>query len=238
MSKISGVLLDFDGVLSSIIVRLGWPFFHTLKIVKPKISKKEILYLLNEIINICLHIEQRNIMLVPKIMLKIAKKMGLHSFQLIRFIIFLWILIRKNSLNIHPEEKADDVLNFLIKNYKTALITHAEKKVIESAIKKFKYLKNIDLILTQNDLKHTKPNPEGLIKALTYLKLDPKKAIYIGDLPHDIEAGKRAGTLTCAVINFKEAALKKRELLEQFKPDFIINHIRDLPSLLLSIEKN
>lgn len=236
MAHISGVLLDFDGVLSSIVVRLGWPFYHALRKIKPKITKEEILYSFAQIAKLYEKEEKRTIFYVPKIIFKIAISLRMNYFQMFRFMVYLGILIRKNNNNISPEFKADDVLKDLTSKYKTAIITHAEREVINEAHKKFQYLKNIDLIISQQDLKYTKPHPEGLNKAMKNLGLNPKETIFVGDLPHDIQAGKRAGTMTVAVINFKGIEREKKMVLKRFKPDFIINHISELPSLISTIE--
>ena len=131
MSKISGVLLDFDGVLSSIVVRLGWPFYHALKKVKPNARKMEILYSLNEIMNMYLQEENRNLFYVPKMVIKISRNLQLNYFQMFRFVVYLLILIKKNNNNIFPEDQADDVLRFVTNKYKTAIVTHAEREVIQ-----------------------------------------------------------------------------------------------------------
>lgn len=235
---ISGILFDFDGVLSSIIVRLGWPYYHALKKVKPSIKKEEILFSLNETIKMYLKGHKRTPFYVLNMVYKISKTLQLNLKQTFKFIVYLLILIKKNNNNVTPEEGADRVLHYVTKHYKTGLVTHAEREVIQQAQKKFKYLKNIDVLITQQDLQFAKPHPDGLFKAMKALHLNPKETIFVGDLPHDIEAGKNAGTMTCAVVNFKGAEKGKRFLLNQFKPDFIINHIKELPKLLMNIEKS
>lgn len=44
----------------------------------------------------------------------------------------------------------------------------------------------------------SKPSPEGLLLGCRNLQCRPEDAIYVGDHPRDIEAGKRAGMLTIA----------------------------------------
>ena len=236
MSKISGVLLDFDGVLSSIIVRLGWPFYHALKKVKPKTKREEILLSLNEIMKMLLKVEKRGPLYVPKIIYKISQLLNMNIFQILRFIVSMGVLVRKNNNNVSPEYRADEVLKIVTSQYKTGIITHAEKEVIQEAHKKFKYLKDVGIIITQQDLKFTKPHPEGLTKAMKFLGLNPKETLFVGDLPHDIQAGKRAGTLTVAVVNFKGAEKGKRAVLKKYNPDYIIDHVSELPELINSIE--
>ena len=180
--------------------------------------------------------QKKGLFYVPMVILKIARLLDLNFFQMLRFIIHLGILIKKNNNNVQPEEKADEVLRYATKYYKTAIITHAEREVINHAHSKFKFLKDIDIIITQQDLKYTKPHPEGLKKAIKQLGLKPDETIYVGDLPHDIQAGKRAGIKTVAVINFEGAEEGKREILQQFQPDYIINHVSELPLLIETLE--
>ncbi len=236
MAIIKGVLLDFDGVLSSLVARIGWPFYHALKKVRPSITKREILLALENVIHLYLKSEKKGLFYVPKIIFKISTLLNLKKRHILPFIMNFLILFKKNYGRIFPEEHADKVLGFVTKNYQTAIVTHAEKAVIERAYQEFSHLKDIDLIISRNDLKYTKPNPFGLNLAIKALNLQPRETLYVGDLPHDIEAGKRAGTLTCAVINFNAAKKEKKQLLEQFQPDFLIDHIGQLPQLLKKMQ--
>jgi phosphoglycolate phosphatase-like HAD superfamily hydrolase len=237
MSQIKGVLLDFDGVLSSLIVRLGWPFYHAYKKVRPNATKEEVLQSIARMLKMILAVEKRGIFYLVRIIIKIGQILPMSVFHQLKFIINMLVLLRKNLTNISPEEKADDVLQFVTSRYKTAIITHAEREVIEKAYSQFTYLKDIDLILAQQDVEFMKPHPGGLQKAMKELGLAPHETIYVGDLPQDIKAGKRAGTRTIAVVNFKDAQKDKRLMLQKFKPDYIIDHIKDLPALLAEIDK-
>ncbi|MHA1631176.1 MAG: HAD family hydrolase [Candidatus Heimdallarchaeota archaeon] len=236
MTRIKGIFLDFDGVLSSLIARIGWPFYHALKKVQPSITKREILTVLERVIQLYLRSEKKGLFYVPKIIFKISVLLNLKKRHILPFTVNFLILFKKNHNRIFPEEHADKVLAFITKNYQTAIVTHAEKAVIKRAQQEFSHLKDIDLIVARNDLKYTKPNPFGLNLAIKTLNLQPRETLYVGDLPHDIEAGKRAGTLTCAVVNFNAAKKEKKQLLKQFQPDFLIDHISQLPQLLKKMQ--
>lgn len=54
-------------------------------------------------------------------------------------------------------------------------------------------------IVSGDDAGRPKPDPAGLLLALERLGGTPGEAVFVGDAPSDIEAGRRAGTLTCAV---------------------------------------
>ncbi len=55
------------------------------------------------------------------------------------------------------------------------------------------------VLVAGDDIKQSKPDPEGLLKACEALKIKPENAIYIGDLPLDIEAAN-ACNMDCALI--------------------------------------
>lgn len=54
-------------------------------------------------------------------------------------------------------------------------------------------------IVTCDDVKDTKPNPEGLLKVLKDLGVKPDEAIMVGDLDVDIIAGVKAGVAPVGV---------------------------------------
>lgn len=50
-----------------------------------------------------------------------------------------------------------------------------------------------EVIVTGDDARFPKPHPDGLLKALTHLKLKPEHALYVGDAEEDYEMSKAAG---------------------------------------------
>lgn len=55
-----------------------------------------------------------------------------------------------------------------------------------------------DSVVCPEDITHRKPHPESLYRNCHDLDCAPHEAIYIGDHPRDIEAGRRAGMYTIA----------------------------------------
>jgi HAD superfamily hydrolase (TIGR01509 family) len=49
------------------------------------------------------------------------------------------------------------------------------------------------VVIGLDDVASPKPDPEGLRRALDHLGARPQRAVFIGDSPLDIEAGRRAG---------------------------------------------
>ncbi|MBM3322270.1 HAD-IA family hydrolase [candidate division WOR-3 bacterium] len=80
----------------------------------------------------------------------------------------------------------------------------------------------------QDGRKH-KPDPEPIVTALRRIGVSRRDALMVGDTELDIEAGRAAGTATCAVTyGYRPAAL-----LRQQRPDFMLADVRDLVAVVL-----
>lgn len=58
---------------------------------------------------------------------------------------------------------------------------------------------NIDIIITEEDVTNSKPNPEGYLKASERLGVDPSHAVVFEDSLAGIEAGRRTGAVVVGV---------------------------------------
>jgi len=109
-----------------------------------------------------------------------------------------------------------------------AIVSTKFRYRIEAILAKAGLTHVVDLIVGSEDVKAHKPNPEGLLYALTRLELAPWEALYVGDHPLDAEAATRAGTAFVAVrTGFSDPATwSTRSRL------VIINDVSRLPELL------
>ncbi len=83
-------------------------------------------------------------------------------------------------------------------------------------------------VIALDHVNKAKPDPEPIFKALEQLNSKPEEAIMVGDNYHDILAGKNAGTKTAGVA----WSLKGRDFLEKFEPDFMLETMADLLTIL------
>jgi phosphoglycolate phosphatase len=81
-----------------------------------------------------------------------------------------------------------------------------------------------DIVLGGDSALHKKPDPALLRQALARFELPAERALMIGDGDTDIEAGKRAGVLTCAVTY----GLGQKDDLMAANPDFVIHHLSEI----------
>lgn len=80
------------------------------------------------------------------------------------------------------------------------------------------------IILGGDSLPLMKPDPGPILHILDKLNASNEKTAIVGDGTTDIEAGKAANILTCAVTY----GLKEKEVLLKMEPDFMIDDIVEL----------
>jgi pyrophosphatase PpaX len=85
-----------------------------------------------------------------------------------------------------------------------------------------------DVIVTIDDVEHVKPHPEPLEKALRLLDANPATTLMVGDNHHDVSGGKNAGTKTAGVA----WTIKGRDYLAAYKPDYMLEKMSDLLTIL------
>jgi HAD superfamily hydrolase (TIGR01509 family) len=107
---------------------------------------------------------------------------------------------------------------------RTAIATGNKKFVMELWLKELSFLRLFDMIITPEDVKHGKPHPDMLLKALTFFGINRKEMIYVGDAKDDMEMGKAAGVTTVAVLT---GAMNRKEAEEE-RADIILEKITDL----------
>jgi pyrophosphatase PpaX len=90
-------------------------------------------------------------------------------------------------------------------------------------------LEHVAVIVTPEDVEHPKPHPEPVLQAVARLDQQPGNTVFVGDSPHDIAAGRAAGTWTAAVLwgPFSRASLAAEQ------PNFLLESQADLLRLVL-----
>lgn len=111
---------------------------------------------------------------------------------------------------------------------KVGLLTTKGQDQAELILKHFGLYELFDGIMGRRPgIKH-KPSPEPLIKLCAEVETRIENTIMIGDSELDVECGKTAGSLTCAV----SYGYRNRKLLEDTKPDYLFDNISQIEYLL------
>ncbi len=126
-----------------------------------------------------------------------------------------------------------DIANSLKKlseKAKLALTTRRKvpNKVVIEQLKEFGLERYFQAVVTACDKFSPKPSPDALIECSRKLGVKTSECAVVGDSIVDLEAGRRAGAKTVAVLSgiFSCYELKKE------KPDLILASVRELPDFL------
>lgn len=85
------------------------------------------------------------------------------------------------------------LINLIKNEYQIALVTTASKKNLNDILDFFKIRNTFDFILTQEDVKHTKPDPEGFLVAMNRAGVSRKNTLIFEDSDTGIEAAEKSG---------------------------------------------
>ncbi|MFQ5866225.1 MAG: HAD family hydrolase [bacterium] len=112
---------------------------------------------------------------------------------------------------------------------KMAVISNKPENFSRSILKGLRVESYFDLVLGGDSLPFMKPSPEPVYKVLHDFAVKPERTVMVGDGVTDIEAGKQAKVLTCAV----SYGFRKKELLLTAKPDYLVDSIVELRKLFV-----
>jgi len=111
---------------------------------------------------------------------------------------------------------------------KLALVTSKNRLGVERGLAVCGFDGLFDALVTSDDLAASKPDPAPVRAALDLLGATADSTLFVGDSPHDIAAGRDAGTKTAACLwgPFERARLAAE------RPDYYLNSIQELPRLV------
>lgn len=86
-----------------------------------------------------------------------------------------------------------ETIKKLSKKYKIALATSSKLEEAENVLSHFKIKKYFDEIITVDDVKHGKPDPEIYLLAAKRLNVPVEECVVFEDAAHGVDAAKAAG---------------------------------------------
>ena len=116
------------------------------------------------------------------------------------------------------------------KGMKIAIASNRPTKYTHLILKALGLDKIFNKVLCADRLKFGKPNPLILNKITRQLGVPKEESLYIGDMAIDVEAGKRAGIETIAVVTGSSSAAE----LKKAKPTFLFKDLERLKKACLS----
>jgi len=117
-----------------------------------------------------------------------------------------------------------DVLDYFC-NKKRVVVSNKVHRLSVAVLRGLGIERQFDAILGGDSAAEKKPHPALLNAVLQRFDIPAAKAVMVGDGETDIEAGKRAGVITCGVTY----GLGNKSALVEAKPDFLIDALDELP---------
>jgi len=135
-----------------------------------------------------------------------------------------------------PNAGAEEIIPYLKKQgILVGILTRNTLKTVIRAFQNFQAtgISDFEVVITRNDELKPKPHPEGILWAAEKMGINPANTLMVGDFAFDMEAGRRAGTITVFLDNYgKQRAEVERvfsiSTLEELK--VIIEMGRPLPA--------
>jgi pyrophosphatase PpaX len=125
--------------------------------------------------------------------------------------------------------KAREVLMLLHqRGKKIGLVTASYRNVVEPPLKNNKIIDLFDAIVTGDQIKAHKPDPESLLAALQVLSMPPGKAIMVGDSPKDLMAANNADMDSLLFFPPEHELQHSRDELEACRPTYTIRNWQEL----------
>lgn len=137
---------------------------------------------------------------------------------------------RAHNHKIHPEyvklyPNVEETLECLLENdIKIGIVTAKMKVAVELGMELTGLDHYFDVVVTLDDVNHSKPHPEPVLLAMKKLQAEPSTTIIVGDNYHDIVAGQNAGIRTAGVA----WTHKGEEFLLSYEPTYMLNDMKDL----------
>jgi phosphoglycolate phosphatase len=117
-----------------------------------------------------------------------------------------------------------EVLDYF-RNKTRVVVTNKIHRLSVAVLRGLGIERQFDAILGGDSGPDKKPHPGLLNFALQRFGIDRAKAVMVGDGDTDIEAGKRAGVITCGVTY----GLGNKQALLEAQPDLVIDRFAELP---------
>ncbi|BBL45883.1 glyceraldehyde 3-phosphate phosphatase [Nanobdella aerobiophila] len=145
------------------------------------------------------------------------------------------LIISKYIDKIHFNPGAKNLLNYLKdKKLKIGVVTSNTRRLAVEVLKNLGIINLFDIIITGDDVKEPKPEPDCYIKAINLLNIVPNSVLAIEDSIYGIISAKRAGI---NVVGIASGVNKKSEL-SSAGATLVFKNLKELYDYLVKEENN
>ena len=102
------------------------------------------------------------------------------------------------------------------------IVTNKPERFSRPLLRSLGLIERCSTLICPDHVTHSKPHPEPMFLACKELGIEPDSAIYVGDHPRDIDAGRAAGMFTIAV---RYGYLPDTPPVEQWQADLVVDSV-------------
>ena len=209
---LKAILIDFDGTLVDSLNVLTEANIYALRELGYQIDKSEL-------------VDKLGMSFDDILKTLISKHPELKNLDLEKFNNFRKRYLEENLHRIKLYKGAIELINFAKdNNLKLAIVSSSRKEYINKVLEYFNLKTVFDTIITADDVKNAKPDPEIFLKALGNLGVKNYESIAIEDSIYGIIAAKRAGIPVYAVLT----GVNNKKEIENLKPNGIFKNLYEL----------
>lgn len=140
----------------------------------------------------------------------------------------------ENDEDLQPLDYAEELFQQLrANNIKVALNTGFTKDITDVILRKLNWEEGqmIDYVVCSDEVPEGRPYPYMIQELMKRSEIiDAKQVVKVGDTEVDVQEGRNAD---CGLVIGITTGAYSKELLEQYQPDKVIDHLSELPALML-----
>ncbi|MEQ1796789.1 MAG: HAD-IA family hydrolase [Lacibacter sp.] len=140
----------------------------------------------------------------------------------------------ENDEDLQPLDYAEELFQQLrANNIKVALNTGFTKDITDVILRKLNWKEGqmIDFVVCSDEVPEGRPYPYMIQELMKRSKIsDAKQVVKVGDTEVDVQEGRNAD---CGLVIGITTGAYSKELLAQYQPDQVIDHLSELPALML-----
>lgn len=118
------------------------------------------------------------------------------------------------------------------KDIKIGIITFAYRWYIDQMINQYGLSPSIDMVISTDDVKNPKPDPEAILSFCKKFNLSPTDCIVVGDAKSDMLMAQRAGSMAILMHPKHYDLFYSLEDLKTSNPTHIIENISEVSALI------
>lgn len=124
----------------------------------------------------------------------------------------IWRIKQEKTIDVIKKSSFIDEVKLRLhentKNYEKICVTNSIKETSLLMLEKTGQLQYMKMVISNEDVSEPKPNPEGYLKAISELKLEPKECMIVEDSEKGIQAAKKSGANVYVVSGYNEVTLE------------------------------